>query len=141
MVEVEGRMETLESLNVENSEELTADPAKDDDEGKEISVQFVSESGEAPFPPFEVPKDISPAKLLLVLKAFLPEEEEQNRPYLFFVNNQEVSVTLAETLKYQLIDYETTLSIVYQPQAVFRYEVMRPIRTTLIIVDQSECGE
>merc|ERR1719232_1080874 len=26
----------------------------------------------------------------------------------------------AETLKYQLIDYESTLSIVYQPQAVFR---------------------
>ena len=113
-------METLESLQNDNSEE----PSKDDDEGKEISVQFVSESGEAPFPPFEVPKDITPAKLLLVLKAFLPEEEEHNRPYLFFVNNQEVSVTLAETLKYQLIDYETTLSIVYQPQAVFRYVVL-----------------
>jgi len=81
---------------------------------------FVSESGEAPFPPFEVPKDISPQKLLLVLKAFLPDEEDQTRPYLFFVNNKEVSVTLAETLKYQLIDYESTISIVYQPQAVFR---------------------
>ena len=82
-----------------------------------ISIQFVSESGEAPFPPFEVPKDISPSKLLLVLKAFLREEEEQNRTYLFFVNNQGVSVSLAETLKYQLIDYEATLSIVYKSQA------------------------
>ena len=110
MVEVETRMETLEH---NNSDEIT-DTTEED--SKEISVQFVSESGEAPFPPFEVPKDITPSKLLLVLKAFLPEEDEQNRPYLFFVNNQEVSVNLSETLKYQLIDYESTLSIVYQPQ-------------------------
>ena len=136
MLEVESRMETLESLQNDNSGE---EPAKDDDEGKEISVQFVSESGEAPFPPFEVPKDITPAKLLLVLKAFLPEEEEHNRPYLFFVNNQEVSVTLAETLKYQLID----LSIVYQPQAVFRYVVVARVNQSelRLIVDQSECEE
>ena len=111
MVEVESPMETLEQNKNNEAEE---------DESQEISVQFVSESGEAPFPPFEVPKDISPKKLLLVLKAFLPDEEDQNRPYLFFVNNKEVSVTLAETLKYQLIDYESTISIVYQPQAVFR---------------------
>ena len=79
---------------------------------EEISVQFVSVGGAAPCPPVNVPKDISPSKLLLVLRAFLPDEEEQNRSYLFFVNNQEVSVSLTETLKYQLIDYETTLSIV-----------------------------
>ena len=117
MVEIETRMESL--VDGKNEEIL---PEKEDSEDtlKEISVQFVSESGETPFPPFEVPKDITPAKLLLVLKAFLPEEEEQNRPYLFFVNNQEVSVSLAETLKYQLVDYEATVSIVYQPQAVFR---------------------
>ena len=34
---------------------------------KQISVQFVSENGEAPFPPFEVPRDITPAKLLLII--------------------------------------------------------------------------
>lgn len=115
MVEVETRMEALNKNN-----DVTRDTQGEPDDTKEISVQFVSESGESPFPPFEIPTDITPAKLLLVLKAFLPEEEEQNRPYLFFVNNQEVSVSLAETLKYQLIDYESTLSVVYQPQAVFR---------------------
>ena len=31
-----------------------------------------------------------------------------------------MSGSLAETMKHQLIDYETTLSIVYQPQAVSR---------------------
>ena len=87
---------------------------------KQISVQFVSETGEAPFPPFEVPRDITPAKLLLIIRAFLTEDEEKNRPYLFFVNNAEITEDLASVLKYQLIDYESTLSIVYQPQAVFR---------------------
>ena len=48
------------------------------------------------------------------------EEDEKNRPYLFFVNNKEVTSSLAETLAYQLVDYERTLQIVYQPQAVFR---------------------
>ena len=119
MVEVETRMETLEHNKSDDITDTT------EEDSKEISVQFVSESGEAPFPPFEVPKDITPAKLLLVLKAFLPEEDEQNRPYLFFVNNQEVSVTLAETLKYQLIDYETTLSIVYQPQVCMHTRVLQ----------------
>ena len=115
MVEVETRMEAPDK-----KDELIKTSVEAIEDASEISVQFVSESGESPFPPFEVPKDITPAKLLLVLKAFLPEEDEQNRPYLFFVNNQEVSVSLAETLKFQLIDYESTLSIVYQPQAVFR---------------------
>ena len=59
-------------------------------------------------------------QLLLLLKSFLLDEEELNRSYLFFVNSQEVSVSLAETLKHQLIDYETTLCIVYQPQEVSR---------------------
>jgi len=118
MVEVDTstRMEALDKPK----EELIKTSVEAIEDASEISVQFVSESGESPFPPFEVPKDITPAKLLLVLKAFLPEEEEQHRPYLFFVNNQEVSLSLAETLKFQLIDYESTLSIVYQPQAVFR---------------------
>jgi len=99
----------------------------DDTENKEgeedtsqISVQFVTESGESPFPPFEVPKTISSEKLLLVIRAFLTDEEEKNRPYLFFVNGKEVRENLAKTLQYQIIDYEKTVNIVYQPQAVFR---------------------
>lgn len=85
-----------------------------------MSVQFVSETGDTPFPPFEVPRDIPPAKLLLIIRASLTDEAERNRPYLFFVNQQEITDNLAETLKYQIVDYEATLSIVYQPQAVFR---------------------
>jgi len=110
----------MDSLEADSSNSIENDENSEEQEVNEISVQFISEGGEAPFPPFEVPKNITPEKLLLVLKAFLVEEEDKNKPYLFFVNNQEVSINLAETLKYQLIDYESTLQIVYQPQAVFR---------------------
>jgi len=116
----------VESMETEVDNEVKDVDVKCDEKGEaaieheQISVQFVSETGECPFPSFEVPRDISPDKLLLVIRAFLTEEEEKNRPYLFFVNQQEITHSLAETLKYQLIDYETTLNIVYQPQAVFR---------------------
>ena len=41
----------------------------------------------------QVPRDISPQKLLLVLNAFFSAEEDKNRPYLFFVNEQEIKGT------------------------------------------------
>jgi len=110
----ESRIEKLEDkFEEENMED-------EDNVVHHVSVQLVSETGETPFPPFEVPKDISPAKLLLVIRAFLTDDDEKNRPYLFFVNQQEITTSLADTLKFQLIDYEATLNIVYQPQAVFR---------------------
>ena len=106
--------------NLEYEQDGVEEEEEEEGHEKQISVQFVSETGEAPFPPFEVPRDITPAKLLLIIRAFLTEDEEKNRPYLFFVNNAEITEDLASVLKYQLIDYESTLSIVYQPQAVFR---------------------
>jgi len=101
-------------------EEHNIEKVTENEEETQISVQFVSENGDSPFPPFEVPRNISPAKLLLILRAFITDDSEKARPYLFFVNNTEVTEDLASVLKYQLINYEATLSIVYQPQAVFR---------------------
>ena len=84
--------QTLEEVKNEQVKVMVkeAEAGQDEEENinSEVSVVFVSEAGEAPFPPFEVPKDISPEKLALVLKAFLTEEE-RNRPYLFFVNDKE----------------------------------------------------
>merc|ERR1711962_794948 len=110
----------MNDSSTEYEQDAVEEEEEEEGHEKQISVQFVSETGEAPFPPFEVPRDITPAKLLLIIRAFLTEDEEKNRPYLFFVNNAEITEDLASVLKYQLIDYESTLSIVYQPQAVFR---------------------
>ena len=38
----------------------------------------------------------------------------------YLTASQEVTVSLAETLHYQLVDYERAVRVVYQPQAVFR---------------------
>lgn len=108
------------SINMELGELDTHEEEEENTSETQISVQFVSETGESPFPPFEVPRNITPAKLLLIIRAFITEDTEKTRPYLFFVNNTEITQDLAEVLKWQLIDYESTLSIVYQPQAVFR---------------------
>merc|ERR1711874_414934 len=127
MESVEHYRDSIASDDISLSKHDQIEPEATEETQSEISVQFVSESGEEPFPPFEVPKDITPAKLLLVLRAFLTEDDEKTRPYLFFVNNQEVSVSLAETLKYQLIDYESCVKIVYQPQALVYRDQEAPL--------------
>jgi len=55
-----------------------------EEDEKQVTVQFVAESGQTVFQPFEVPRNISPQKLELVLKALFTDEADKNRPYLFF---------------------------------------------------------
>jgi len=87
---------------------------------KQVTIQFLSESGQAMFQPFEVPRDITPQKLQMILQALFTDDSEKNRPYLFFAQDLEIKESLYTTLQYKIIDYEKTLHITYQPQAVFR---------------------
>eukprot|EP00088_Acartia_fossae_P069084 TRINITY_DN8923_c0_g2_i6.p1 TRINITY_DN8923_c0_g2~~TRINITY_DN8923_c0_g2_i6.p1 ORF type:complete len:501 (-),score=73.96 TRINITY_DN8923_c0_g2_i6:38-1513(-) len=87
---------------------------------KQVTVQFVAENGQTMFQPFEVPRNITPQKLQLVLKALFTDESDKNRPYLFFVNDTEIKENLSTATQFMIIDYEKTLHITYQPQAVFR---------------------
>jgi hypothetical protein len=48
------------------------------------------------------------------------EDDDPDRPYLFFINGHEIKTNITDCLKYQLVDTEKTVPIVYQPQAVFR---------------------
>jgi hypothetical protein len=48
------------------------------------------------------------------------EEDDSDRPYLFFINGQEIKTDIVACLKQVLVDTEKTVPIVYQPQAVFR---------------------
>jgi hypothetical protein len=48
------------------------------------------------------------------------EEDLDDVPYLFFINGQEIKTTIDDCFKTLLIDFEKTIQIVYQPQAVFR---------------------
>jgi NLE (NUC135) domain len=71
-------------------EKISAEAMDEVENEKQITIQFVAEGGDTMFQPFEVPRDITPQKLLLVLNAFFSDEEDKNRPYLFFVNEQEI---------------------------------------------------
>jgi len=107
---------------VDDSNIMDEDSIEVKDDEEQITIQFTSETGESMFQPFEVPRSISPQKLQLILQALFTEDTEKNRPYLFFVNDKEVRESLSATFAqfHQIIDYEKTLHITYQPQAVFR---------------------
>ena len=89
--------------------------------------------GETPYSAFSVPKDVSTEKLKLLLRAFhqveksskskKDDEEDEDFmdvPYLFFINGHEIKSTIDECIKYQILNTEKTVPIVYQPQAIFK---------------------
>merc|ERR1712029_1196141 len=116
--------------NQENVEHM--DDSEGEEEEEQIEVQFKSESGESNFSAFSVPKSASKEKLMLLLKAFQKlevkkgedDDEDLDVPYLFFINGHEIQSTIAECVKFQIVNTEKTVPIVFQPQAVFK---VRPV--------------
>ena len=118
---------------MENEENMEENETCDE----QFEVQFQRETGETPFSAFSVPKNVSNDKLKLLLKAFHEAEKSSNKkkiqddnedddedfmdvPYLFFINGHEIQTTIEECIKYQILNTEKTVPIVYQPQAVFK---------------------
>ena len=52
------------------------------------------------------------------------DEEEEDTPYLFFINGHDIKTNIFDCIRHQIINAEKTVPIVYQPQAVFR---VRPV--------------
>lgn len=61
----------------------------------------------------------------------LLENENEELPYAFFVNDQEVSKALSEVVAEQGLDGEAVLTVVYQPQAVFRVRAVTQCSATI----------
>lgn len=99
-----------------------------------IQAKLISDTGEEVGDPLDLPIDVTTTQLELICNAILKNEE--HTPYLFFVNEEEIKESLELTLDSKKIDYENVLSIVYQPQAVFR---VRPVtRCTSTMPGHSE---
>jgi len=89
------------------------------DKSVKIIAQFKSRDEEQTSgPPFEIPIDITPSQLELLINNLLKNEDEL--PYTFYVQDLEVQTTLKQHITTHKVQVEHTVTIVYEPQAVFR---------------------
>lgn len=84
-----------------------------------VIAQFRAEDGSVTGPPIDLPLDITPQQLKILLDSFLKSTDDDT-PYSFFVNDEEIVQTVDEVFTKQGLSTEVTLDIVYLPQAVFR---------------------
>lgn len=76
-----------------------------------------NESGEHLGSPFDIPLSITPEQLGMLCNSLLQNADP--KPYAFFVNEKEI-VNNLESVVEGNVSTEKTISIVYQPQAIFR---------------------
>ncbi|KAH9503883.1 Notchless protein 1 [Bulinus truncatus] len=101
-----------------------------DGEEKRVQCIFKSENGETDGAPFELPIDISKDKLQLVFDAVIKNEDKVL--YSFFVNGVEISESLIKTVGEDAIHKtESTIEIIYQPQAIFRVRAVTRCTSSL----------
>lgn len=102
----------------------SADRAPKHASSANIIIQFTSPEGESTGPQLDVPHNVTPKQLETLLNGLLQHAEDERHPYSFFVDEQELASELGEHLERNKASVETALSIVYQPQAIFR---VRPV--------------
>ncbi|XP_063585282.1 notchless protein homolog 1-like [Penaeus indicus] len=102
----------------------------EDEEEKTLQVlaQFCSESGEVAGPPIDLPLGLGKEKLQLILNALLNKEE--TLPYSFFVDEKEVTTSLAAVVESEKVE-EKVLTILYQPQAIFKVRAVTRCTSSL----------
>ncbi|KAJ1527329.1 Notchless protein 1, partial [Nowakowskiella sp. JEL0078] len=95
-----------------------------------VLAQFVSEDGELHGPQLNLPLDVSPTQLQLLLNNLLQNDEPL--PYSFSVDNEEITNSVKEDAIIKLgKSTENVLQIMYQPQAVFRVKAISRCTSSL----------
>ncbi|XP_017781834.1 PREDICTED: notchless protein homolog 1 [Nicrophorus vespilloides] len=89
---------------------------------KRLLCRFVSENGDKVGDMLDLPVDCNVEQLGLICNAILQNEEKT--PYLFFVNEKEITATLIKALDPTKLNTEDVIDIVYEEQAVFK---VRPV--------------
>ncbi|XP_023015802.1 notchless protein homolog 1 [Leptinotarsa decemlineata] len=87
-----------------------------------LSCCFKSESGEVAGDMMELPLDCTVQQLTLICNAILHQEDPM--PYLFYVNNTEITDSLQKALNVSDLKIEGVVDIIYQQQAIFK---VRPV--------------
>eukprot|EP00041_Stephanoeca_diplocostata_P032611 m.1051304 g.1051304 ORF g.1051304 m.1051304 type:complete len:290 (-) comp24177_c2_seq3:226-1095(-) len=111
---------------------------------RKILAQFKDEHGKTAGPPLEMPHDITPQQLLVLLNKLLKNDSDP-LPYNFYVgevdksvndgsglkNGIEVSKELSSVVDDAGLSTEAVLDITYQPQAVFRVRAISQCSATI----------
>ncbi|XP_044731051.1 notchless protein homolog 1 [Chrysoperla carnea] len=77
----------------------------------------------------DLPVNCTVEQLTLICNAILQQEE--NVPYLFFVDDQEIKSTLGDVINADKFNTENVLDIVYQQQAIFRVRAVSRCTSSL----------
>ncbi|KAF4527855.1 hypothetical protein B566_EDAN016500, partial [Ephemera danica] len=87
-------------------------------ESRRVLTRLKSDTGEAFDRLFDLTLDVTPDKLQLILNHLLQNEDPA--PYLFFINDKEITSSLEQVLEKDDLGTEEVIEIVYQQQAVFK---------------------
>jgi ribosome assembly protein 4 len=83
-----------------------------------VMCQLADPEGAHLGPPMYLPQNAGPKELQQMVNKLLNNEEKL--PYAFYVSDQELVVQLGSYLQKNKVSVEKVLTIVYQPQAIFR---------------------
>jgi ribosome assembly protein 4 len=99
-------------------------------EGVKIIAQFQNQDSEHTGPPLNIPVDITPEQLTLLLNNLL--ENEDPMPYSFFVDDKEIMEDFYQDIIHAAEkSTEEKFMITYQPQAVFKVRTVTRCSSSL----------
>ncbi|KRT82020.1 translation initiation factor eIF2A [Oryctes borbonicus] len=96
--------------------------SKNDQETRRVLCKLKSENGEVIGDELDLPLNCNVEQLTLICNALLKQTERV--PYLFYINDKEITKDLQECVDISTLNTECVLDIIYQQQAVFR---VRPV--------------
>lgn len=89
---------------------------------KRLLCCFKSESGEQAGDIMDLPEDCTVQQLTMLCNAILQQEEPV--PFIFYVNDTEITQTLQKAINTSILNTEGVVDIIYHQQAVFK---VRPV--------------
>ena len=84
----------------------------------EVLIQFRTPDGQPTGPPLSLPLTLSSRDLTPLINQLLSNPDPL--PYAFYLSEEEISASLGDAIERVNASTEATLSIVYQPQSLFR---------------------
>ncbi|PSN52454.1 Notchless protein 1 [Blattella germanica] len=94
-----------------------------------VLSRFKSETGEVTSTLLDLPINVTVDKLQLMCNALLKQEDDV--PYVFYVNEKEITKSLEDVLEKDLLNLEEVVDIVYQQQAIFKVRAVTRCTSSL----------